>query len=74
MRAYRWAWFTLAVLALVGVAYATRFEIVGQESDNADVVYVWDRWAHRVCIAGLASDPAVQCGRLPERPAPAKSV
>ena len=68
MRAYRWAWFVLAALALLGYAHATRFEIVGQEADNADVVYVWDRWGHRVCVAGLASDPAVQCGRLPEHP------
>jgi hypothetical protein len=68
VRAYRWAWLVLTALALLGFAQATRYELVGQEEENADVVYVWDRWRHRLCIAGLASDPAVQCGRLPERP------
>jgi hypothetical protein len=40
----RWAWFALAVVALLVLARMTRY---APEGDG----YFWDRWRHRECEA-----------------------
>jgi hypothetical protein len=67
----RWAWFALAVVALLVLARMTRY---APEGDG----YFWDRWRHRECEAvdgrldcSAVEDRSVQTARVtpgPSRP------
>ncbi len=51
-----WAWFALAVLALLTVCWETRYAPVHVDyaGESGTYTYVWDRWRHRACVHAVA--------------------
>jgi hypothetical protein len=57
-----WAVVLLLVMVAAAVSYAFRYQPLSfrfELSDGAPVIFVWDRWLHRVCVytPDLRSEP-----------------
>lgn len=49
----RWSFFVLALITVVLAAYMFRYEPLAVPGTTSALTFVWDRWTHRPCMAGV---------------------